>query len=94
MIQDNLEQTWYIIGGISAMLQERPFTFDHNEFTNKELAEKLSPFNLHNELGKVKQGNPNFGAFHNNYKTIYEDFLKKSGYISHIRKEKIKKLGL
>ena len=38
--------------------------------------------------------NPNFGAFHNNYKTIYEDFLKKSGYISHIRSKKLKKLGL
>lgn len=31
------EQTWYIIGGISAMLQERPFIFD-SEVTSRELA--------------------------------------------------------
>ena len=62
-------------------------------------------FDLHFEKASMGTGrrwyllyrivdNPNFGAFHNNYKTIYEDFLKKSGYISHIRSKKLKKLGL
>ncbi len=41
-IQQNPEQTWYIIGGISAMLQERPFAFDDNKFTSKELALKAN----------------------------------------------------
>jgi hypothetical protein len=42
VIESNPQQTWYIIGGISAMLQERPFTFALNEFTNQELAEKAN----------------------------------------------------
>lgn len=41
-IQQNPEQTWYIIGGISAMLQQRPFAFDDNEFTSEELALKAN----------------------------------------------------
>ena len=40
MLKNNLEQTWYIIGGVSSMLQERPFTFENNTFTNQELSEK------------------------------------------------------
>jgi hypothetical protein len=40
LTQHNPEQTWYVIGGISAMLQERPFAFENNQFTNQELAEK------------------------------------------------------
>lgn len=39
LIQDNSEQTWYVIGGISAMLQERPFNFKNHQFTNQQLAE-------------------------------------------------------
>ncbi len=39
LIQDNPEQTWYVIGGISAMLQERPFNFMHHQFTSQQLAE-------------------------------------------------------
>lgn len=42
VIQSHPNQTWYIIGGISMMLQERPFTFEHNAFTNQELAEKAN----------------------------------------------------
>ena len=42
LIQSNPEQTWYIIGGISAMLQTRPFTFDNHEFTTQEFAEKAN----------------------------------------------------
>lgn len=42
VIQSNPEQTWYIIGGMSAMLQERPFRFDRNQFTSQELAEKAN----------------------------------------------------
>jgi len=42
VIQNNPEQTWYIIGGISAMLQERPFTFEGHEFTNQAFAEKAN----------------------------------------------------
>ena len=42
LIQKQPEQTWYIIGGISAMLQERPFVFEHNEFTTEELGEKTN----------------------------------------------------
>ena len=42
VIQSNPEQTWYIIGGISAMLQQRPFAFENNEFTNQALAEKAN----------------------------------------------------
>lgn len=42
VIQSNPEQTWYIIGGISSMLQERPFSFDRNEFTNQEFYEKAN----------------------------------------------------
>jgi hypothetical protein len=41
-IQQNPDQTWYIIGGISAMLQQRPFVFDNNEFTSEELALKAN----------------------------------------------------
>jgi hypothetical protein len=41
-IQSNPEQTWYIIGGLSAMLQERPFVFERNEFTNQEFSEKAN----------------------------------------------------
>lgn len=41
-IRHNSSQTWYIIGGISAMLQETPFTFENNTFTNQELAEKAN----------------------------------------------------
>jgi hypothetical protein len=39
LIQDHSEQAWYVIGGISGMLQERPFYFKNNQFTNQELAE-------------------------------------------------------
>ena len=42
VIQSNPEQNWYVIGGISAMLQERPFSFERNEFTNQVLAEKAN----------------------------------------------------
>ena len=42
VLESNADQIWYIIGGISAMLQERPFTFDNNMFTNQELAEKAN----------------------------------------------------
>ena len=42
VIQRHPEQTWYIIGGISDMLQERPFSFEHNEFTTQALAEKAN----------------------------------------------------
>jgi len=42
VIQSNPEQTWYIIGGLSAMLQERPFVFERNEFTNQEFSEKAN----------------------------------------------------
>jgi hypothetical protein len=41
-IQNNPEQTWYIIGGLSAMLQEKPFTFGHHEFTNEDVAKKAN----------------------------------------------------
>ncbi len=40
VIQSNPIHAWYIIGGISTMLQERPFIFENNVFTNQELAEK------------------------------------------------------
>lgn len=36
---DNPNQQWYIIGGISAMLQEKPYTFE-NHFTADALAER------------------------------------------------------
>jgi hypothetical protein len=39
LIKDSSEQTWYVIGGISAMLQERPFNFKNHQFTNQQLAE-------------------------------------------------------
>lgn len=39
VLQNNSEQTWYVIGGISAMLQERPFKFKNEQFTNQELAD-------------------------------------------------------
>lgn len=39
MIQSNPDHTWYIIGGISEMLQERPFFFEGDVFTNLELAQ-------------------------------------------------------
>jgi len=42
VIQNNPEQTWYIIGGISAMVQERPFTFEDDAFTNQDFAEKAN----------------------------------------------------
>ncbi|MDX2347134.1 MAG: multidrug DMT transporter permease [Legionella sp.] len=42
VIESNLEQTWYIIGGISSMLQERPFMFEHNTFTNQALSEQAN----------------------------------------------------
>lgn len=42
LIQSSPEQTWYIIGGISAMLQEKPFTFEHAQFTIDELADKAN----------------------------------------------------
>ncbi|MCH9757080.1 MAG: multidrug DMT transporter permease [Gammaproteobacteria bacterium] len=41
-IQDNSKQNWYVIGGISAMLQERPFTFEHDEFTHQDFSEKAN----------------------------------------------------
>ena len=44
VIQNNKEQTWYIIGGISAMLQQRPFAFENNEFTTQLLAEKANQY--------------------------------------------------
>lgn len=37
VIQRQPEQVWYVIGGISAMLQERPFMFEHNELTPQQL---------------------------------------------------------
>ncbi len=40
VIQNNKEQTWYVIGGLSDMLQEKPFSFAHNAFTHQELAQK------------------------------------------------------
>lgn len=39
VVQNNPEQIWYVIGGISAMLQEMPFQFKNYQFTNQELAE-------------------------------------------------------
>lgn len=42
VIQQNPEQTWYVIGGISTMLQQRPFWFEHNEFTSEELTVKAN----------------------------------------------------
>jgi hypothetical protein len=42
VIQSNPEQTWYIIGGISAMLQERPFTFERSAFTTQAFSEKAN----------------------------------------------------
>jgi hypothetical protein len=42
VIQSNPGQTWYIIGGLSAMLQEKPFTFGHQVFTNQEVALKAN----------------------------------------------------
>ena len=42
VLQSHPEDTWYVIGGISAMLQERPFSFEHNEFTSRELADKAN----------------------------------------------------
>lgn len=42
VIQSNPDQTWYIIGGLSAMLQEKPFTFDHYQFTHQEFSEKAN----------------------------------------------------
>lgn len=41
-IQSNPGQTWYIIGGLSAMLQERPFTFERHAFTHQEFSEKAN----------------------------------------------------
>ncbi len=40
VLENNPGQNWYIIGGVSAMVQERPFTFEQNTFTSQELAEK------------------------------------------------------
>jgi hypothetical protein len=42
VFQNNSEQTWYIIGGVSSMLQERPFVFENNTLTNQELSEKAN----------------------------------------------------
>ncbi|MDF1828066.1 MAG: multidrug DMT transporter permease [Legionellaceae bacterium] len=42
VIQSNPEQTWYIIGGLSAMLQEKPFTFENHQFTQQEFSEKAN----------------------------------------------------
>ena len=39
VVQNNPEQIWYVIGGVSAMLQEMPFQFKNYQFTNQELAE-------------------------------------------------------
>ena len=42
VIQNNPDQTWYIIGGISKMVQERPFKFENNTFTNQVFSEKAN----------------------------------------------------
>ncbi|MDF1647060.1 MAG: multidrug DMT transporter permease [Legionellaceae bacterium] len=42
ILQVNPQQAWYIIGGISAMFQERPFVFDNQQFTNEEVAQKAN----------------------------------------------------
>lgn len=42
VVQSAPQQSWYIIGGLSAMLQEKPFTFEHQAFTNKEFSEKAN----------------------------------------------------
>ncbi|MDF1678803.1 MAG: multidrug DMT transporter permease [Legionellaceae bacterium] len=42
VIQDHPNQTWYLIGGISVMLQEKPFTFAHHQVTARALAEKAN----------------------------------------------------
>ncbi len=42
VFENNADQTWYIIGGVSSMLQEKPFIFQDNNFTNQELAEKAN----------------------------------------------------
>lgn len=40
VIEQNPNETWYIIGGISTMLQQRPFVFDNYELTSEELEQK------------------------------------------------------
>ena len=54
-----------VVVGVGILLDSDKQVSADKRYANikQELAEKLSPFNLHNELGKVKQGNPNFGAF-------------------------------
>lgn len=42
VLQKNSEQTWYVIGGLSAMLQEMPFQFKNYQFTNQELAKSAN----------------------------------------------------
>lgn len=42
VIQSNPNQTWYIIGGLSAMLQEKPFTFENYQFTHQEFSHKAN----------------------------------------------------
>lgn len=82
VVQSNSGQTWYIIGGISAMLQERPFSFDDNTFTTQELAEKANRQVCHQDwsiLGTLNPKNKHLFASCLNASYFYSLFVEGFG---------------
>lgn len=58
VLESNTVKTWYALGGLSAIVQDKPILFDNNEFTSRRLAEEANNEVCHQDWGQLTREYP------------------------------------
>jgi len=57
-LESNAVKTWYALGGLSAIVQDKPIIFDNNEFTSRRLAEEANAEVCHQDWDQLTRQYP------------------------------------